>query len=343
MATQGNIQLSDGIETQKYTTFLKGQSKFNNWLLVGPSRGCVLNNRLPAVSLSAVPSRRGATLDLAVEIEKRGFSGIYCPSFGDAMGLCQSIAENTDSIAFGTSIVNIYTRHVQDYAASASYIHEISAGRFRLGIGVSHGPMNDRLSISTGRPLEDTQKFIRSYKEAKRVGELPPIIIAAMRDKMMMLGARESDGIVFANAARSAIAGSLQRMNENQKPLDDFFIGGMIPTCISSDREAAASVNRKTLSMYVGLPNYRNYWKSVGYESEMERIEVALSKKDYASLPSLMTDKWLEDVSLFGSASEVREGIEKWYETGLETPILVPSSTDGGQFKAFEELFDLFT
>ena len=57
----------------------------------------------------------------------------------------------------------------------------------------------------------------------------------------------------------------------------------------------------------------------------------------------LMTDKWLEDVSLFGSASEVREGIEKWYETGLETPILVPSSTDGGQFKAFEELFDLFT
>ena len=96
MATQGNIQFSDGIETQKYTTFLKGQSKFNNWLLVGPSRGCVLNNRLPAVSLSAVPSRRGATLDLAVEIEKRGFSGIYCPSFGDAMGLCQSIAENTD-------------------------------------------------------------------------------------------------------------------------------------------------------------------------------------------------------------------------------------------------------
>ena len=74
--------------------------------------------------------------------------------------------------------------------------------------------------------------------------------------------------------------------------------------------------------MYVGLPNYRNYWKSVGYESEMERIEVALSKKDYASLPSLMTDKWLEDVSLFGSASEVREGIEKWYETGLELSLI---------------------
>ena len=302
-----------------------------------------MNNPVPAVSLSAVPSRRGTTVDLAVEIEKRGFSGIYCPSFGDAMGLCQSIAERTNSIAFGTSIVNIYTRHVQDYAASASYINEISGGRFLFGVGVSHGPMNDRLSISTGKPLQDTQKFIHSYKEAKRVGEVPPIVIAAMRDKMMALGARESDGIVFANAARSAIARSLERMNENQKPKSNFFIGGMIPTSISNDREAAASVNRKTLSMYVGLPNYRNYWKSVGYESEMEQVEAAISKKDYGSLPSLMTDKWLEDVSLFGSASEVKEGIEKWYETGLETPILVPSSTNGGQFKAFEELFDLFT
>ncbi|GIR36336.1 MAG: hypothetical protein CM15mP49_17210 [Actinomycetota bacterium] len=160
--------------------------------------------------------------------------------------------------------------------------------------------MNDRLSVSTGRPLQDTEKFIHTYKESKRVGELPPIIIAAMRDKMITLGARESDGIVFANAARSAIAGSLQRMNENQKPQSDFFIGGMIPTCISTDREAAASVNRKTLSMYVGLPNYRNYWKSVGYKNEMERIEVALSEKDYASLPSLMTDKWLEDVLSLG-------------------------------------------
>ena len=64
--------------------------------------------------------------------------------------------------------------------------------------------------------LFKTPKNSFTYKEAKRVGELPPIIIAAMRDKMITLGARESDGIVFANAARSAIAGSLQRMNENQ-------------------------------------------------------------------------------------------------------------------------------
>ena len=42
---------------------------------------------MPALSLAAVPGRRSPTIALAQEIEKRGFSGIYLPSFGDAMGL----------------------------------------------------------------------------------------------------------------------------------------------------------------------------------------------------------------------------------------------------------------
>jgi len=133
-----------------------------------------LSNTIPAVSLSAVPSRRSATVDLAVEIEKRGFSGIYCPSFGDALGLCQSIAEKTESIQFGTSIVNMYTRHAQDYASSAAFIHEISGGRFVFGVGVSHGPMNDRLSITTGKPIEDTRKFVNSYNLSQRLFECIP-------------------------------------------------------------------------------------------------------------------------------------------------------------------------
>jgi hypothetical protein len=46
-----------------------------------------------------------------------------------------------------------------------------------------------------------------------------------------------------------------------------------------------------------------------------------------------MSDRWLRDVTLFGTRNEVREGLEAWYATGLRTPILVASSTSGGQFK----------
>ncbi|MBT5581158.1 MAG: LLM class flavin-dependent oxidoreductase, partial [Acidimicrobiaceae bacterium] len=123
---------------------------------------------------------------------------------------------------------------------------------------------------------------------------------------------------------------------------DDFFIGGMIPTCISDDREAAAAVNRRTLTGYVAFPNYRNYWKDSGYQEEMEAIEAALAAGDRDAVPGLMTDAWLSDCTLYGSATEVRDGLEAWYEAGLTTPILVPSSASGGQMKAFGELFDLF-
>ena len=53
-----------------------------------------------------------------------------------------------------------------------------------------------------------------------------------------------------------------------------------------------------------------------------------------------MSDRWLQQVTLHGSAAEVREGIEAWYERGINTLIVVPSSTRGGQMVAFQELLD---
>ena len=41
-------------------------------------------------------------------------------------------------------------------------------------------------------------------------------------------------------------------------------------------------------------------------------------------------------------ASDVREGVEAWIDAGVTTPILVPSSTSGGQLKALDELFSAF-
>ena len=73
-------------------------------------------NQDPSVSLAAVPGRRVATLELAGEIEKRGFTGIYCPSMSDGMVLCEALAFATNEIPFGTSIAPIYTRPVLDHA-----------------------------------------------------------------------------------------------------------------------------------------------------------------------------------------------------------------------------------
>jgi hypothetical protein len=56
-----------------------------------------------------------------------------------------------------------------------------------------------------------------------------------------------------------------------------------------------------------------------------------------------MSDTWLSSCTLYGSVGAVREGVEAWFEAGVTTPILVPSSTKGGQMVAIKELFDAFS
>ncbi len=298
--------------------------------------------RMPALSLAAVPGRRNATISLATEIEKKGFSGIYGPSLGDSMALCEALAFATDEIVFGTSIMPIYFRQVPDYASTASFIHEVSNGRFRFGIGVSHEPALKARGLNAGKPLTDTRNFVQELRNVPRTGELPPIVLATLRKKMIALSEEIAEGMVFANGARSHMQESLKAISDEVRSSDDFFIGDMIPTCISDDIEAAKAVNRKTLSSYAMLPNYRNYWKEAGYQEEMEGIEKAINDGERDKIPHFLTDKWLADTTLFGSATQVRDGVEAWFDAGIKTPILVPSSANGGQMVAFEEMFAIY-
>ena len=225
----------------------------------------------PAVSLAAVAGRRKATLELAQRIEQEGFSGIYCPSFGDGMGLCAALALTTHEIAFGTSIANIYTRHPADYAQTAALIHELSQGRFRFGIGISHGPTYDRLGLTVGKPLSDIRRFVHDLQAGVgQAGELPPLTLATLRQKMVQLAGEIAQGAVWANAARSHMAQSLCHLPAKKRQDPAFFIGNMVPTCIDDDKAAAAAVNRRTLSSYVRLPNYQNYWIEAGFEEEIQ-------------------------------------------------------------------------
>ena len=298
--------------------------------------------RLPAVSLAAVPGRRAKTVEVAQVLEEKGFPGIYGPSLGDSLSLCNAIALSTKSIEIGTSITPIYTRNVMDFAQTAGFLHEISNGRFRFGVGVSHAPAMNRMGITQGKPLADMRKFVEELKAVPRVGDMPPIILATLRKKMIQLAEEVGDGMVFANGARSHMGDSLSVLTDESRQNVGFFIGNMIPTCISDDKEAAAAVNRKTLTSYAFLPNYRNYWKEAGYEQEMTDVEDALQKQDLDRVPECLSDKWLADTTLFGSATEVRDGIEAWFDSGIKTPIIVPSSASGGQMQAIDEFLALW-
>ncbi|MGH7212636.1 MAG: LLM class flavin-dependent oxidoreductase [Acetobacteraceae bacterium] len=297
---------------------------------------------LPAVSLAAVPGRRRQTVDLAREIERRGFDGIFCPSLFASMSLCEALAWNTERVVFGPMIAPIYARTTPDFAQTAAFLHEVSAGRFRFGIGVAHAPSHARMGVTPGKPLSDTRAFVERLRAVEGIGTLPPIILAALRRKMVALAGEIGQGVVFANAARSHMAASLAALPADKRADPAFFVGVMIPTCIADDIEAAKAVNRRTLTGYARLPNYRNYWKEAGYVEEMEAIERAIAEGREADIVRHLTDRWLDDVTLFGPASRVRDRLDAWREAGARTPIIVPSSASGNQMRAIEEMFAAF-
>jgi alkanesulfonate monooxygenase SsuD/methylene tetrahydromethanopterin reductase-like flavin-dependent oxidoreductase (luciferase family) len=159
---------------------------------------------------------------------------------------------------------------------------------------------------------------------------------------MVSLAGELAAGVVFANVCRSHMAQSLSGLPAAKRNGAGFFIGNMIPTCISDDVEAAKAVNRRTLTHYAQLPNYRNYWKEAGYVEEMTAIEKALADGRRDDVPKYLTDRWLADNTLFGPAAKVREGVAAWRAAGVRTPILVPSSAAGNQMAAIDEVFRAF-
>ena len=233
----------------------------------------------------------------------------------------------------------IYYRQPEDYAHTVSFIHEASAGRFHFGIGVAHAPSLARRGLAGGKPLADTREFVQRLTNTDNAGELPPLLLAALRPKMVALAGEISRGVIFANAARSHMGESLSALPAATQSDDGFVIANMIPTVVHDDVDKARAINRRTLSSYAMLPNYRNYWRSAGYGDEMDAVESCIADGRNDRIGECLSDRWLDDTTIAGPPSRVREEVARWFEAGVRTPILVPSSAEGGQMKAFEELF----
>src|SRR6187402_2858657 len=181
---------------------------------------------MPAVSVIGVAGKRATILELAIEAERRGFAGLASPGIHGNLALCGSLAHVTRSIPFWTSIQPIYHSHPGEVAITAGHLAEVSGGRFRLGLGVSHEPAMQRLGIATGRPLADMRAYVEGIRGSGRsAGELPPILLATLRDRMLDLALEIGDGAIWANASLRYMPEQLARV-ESAKP-DSLFLANM--------------------------------------------------------------------------------------------------------------------
>src|SRR5438874_8685649 len=219
---------------------------------------------LPALNLIAEPGRRRATLEVAREIERRGFAGISVSSSYANMAQCTGLALATERITFATAIAPIYAQTVEEFAHAAAYIHEVSGGRFQFGIGVAHGPSHVRMGVTPGKPLGDVRAFVTKYRSYGNIGELAPVVLATSRKRMIALAGEIAEGLVFSGGSRAHMPESLAVLPAAKRDDPAFFIGNRIRTCISDDVAEAKAVLRQTMRHYTELPYYRNYWKETG-------------------------------------------------------------------------------
>ena len=252
---------------------------------------------LPAISLVAVPGRRRLTIEIARDIERRGFSGIYTPSMFGNMSQCEAMAWNTERIPFGTAIAPIYARTVLDFAQSAAFMHEVSGGRFRLGIGVAHAPGHQRMGVTVGQAA---RRHARLRREAARGGRRRRVPADHHR------GAAPEDGGAGRRDRARAWCSPMPRARTWRRSL------AALPAAKRDDpgvlhRQHAADLHQRRCrggeggvpqhaDHYAFLPNYRNYWKEAGYVEEMTEIERAIAEGRRDDVPRYLTDRWLADV-----------------------------------------------
>lgn len=297
---------------------------------------------LPALNLVAQPGQRRAALELAREIEQRGFAGISVSSQYSNMAQCLALAFATSRIAFATAIAPIYAQTADEFAQMAAYLHEVSAGRFQFGIGVAHPPTHARMGVTPGKPVADIREFVAKVKSVEGIGPLPPIILAALRRRMVALSAEIAHGVLFANASLSHMSHALGAIPDTRRNDPNFFIGNRIRTCICEDEADARAVLRRTVTNYALMPYYRNYWKEAGYIEEMTAIERAVAEGREKDIGKYLPDRWLADCTLFGPPAKIRDGVEAWRAAGIKTPVLVPLSADGNQTTALQQVFAAF-
>ena len=290
----------------------------------------------PGFMLRPPAGQLRAHLALAQELERRGFRHVYVPSSAGTLSACLALAQATEQLEVGTGIAHIYKLAPSETALSAAAIHELSGGRFRLGLGVGHDAAVEWLDVPTRPPVAAMRAYVAQLRAAVPAETLPPLMLAALRRRMVRLAGEVADGVLLANAARSHLPATLAEIPGERR--EGFLVGNIAICAVADDRDAALAAVRRALRIYLRLPNYRRYFTEAGYGEEMARAEAALAAGDLAALDAAVSERLAADIALYGTAAEVREQIEAWQAAGVNRLTLAPLSTTVEGTEAIQEV-----
>lgn len=211
----------------------------------------------PALGRFGVWTGSPVTPDQAVEIEKLGYGTVWVGASPAAdLAFVEPILEKTDNLQVATGIVNIWTADAGEVAKSYHRIEKAFPGRFLLGVGVGHPEHTQQYT----KPYQALVEYLDTLDAAK----VPTSrrVLAALGPKVLQLAAQRSAGAhpylttpVHTGQARELLGPTV-------------FIAPEHKVVLTDDAERAREIGRATVDFYLGLSNYVNNWKRLGFVDE---------------------------------------------------------------------------
>ena len=291
----------------------------------------------------------GAELAPAVALARRadalGYESLWVThGIGrDALQVLAAYGNVAPHAGLGSGVIPIYPRHPVLLAQEALTLSDVSGGRLRLGIGVSHRPMMEgALGLDMGRPLEVTREYVTVLRAAltgkvqhqgaryrvnwqsglPRVPAAPPILLAGLAPRMLELAGEIADGVVLWLAApayvREQAVPAIRRGRERAgKPLQGFEIVAAVPAALTADRAAATALFCVELTRYLALPFYRAMLEQSGFGAE-------IAAYDRSPKPEAVPERLVAALGGIGDFRTVSAFVASYRDAGVTLPAVRP-------------------
>jgi probable F420-dependent oxidoreductase len=258
----------------------------------------------------------------ARRVEELGYGTLWVPETvgREPFTLLGLLASETSRLVLGTSIVGIWGHDAQTTRMASLTLSEATGDRFVLGLGVSHPHLADKLrGHRFDRPLTRMREFLAAYRAAvihapalEGAAE-PPVLVAALRQRMTELAATDADGAFPYLVTPDHVAGmraTLEAAAAGQRRL----LAVTLPVVLGSGPDAAATA-RAYLKPYLRTPTYQAAWTLQGFEA--------------ADWEPPGSDRLLDAMVATGIVDRVRERIDGLLAAGADHVALIPLAPDG--------------
>lgn len=265
-----------------------------------------------------------AALELASEWDELGFGGLWVPESPagkDVLVFATILLGATPRIPVATGIANIWVRDPVAMAGARRAIGDAFAGRFVLGVGVSHASTVDGRGHRYAKPLAAMRSYLEAMHAAPFDGHPPPteppIVLAALGPRMIGVAAELADGIHPFLTTPDHTASARQLLGDGLIAVEQ----GVV---LAADLSAARATARANLARYLAWPNYRNHFLRSGFSDD--------------DLADGGSDRLLDATYALGGIEAVRRRVQEHLAAGADHVAIQIVDADLDEADAFRAL-----